>query len=134
MLIPAATDAAPARVTLEEVPVPAPPLGLLALGDSSAAQLTFQLRPNDQLLLYTDGVTEARDAKRQFYPLPDRVATLSTKTTMGLLDLIRADLRRHVGAPLDDDAALLLIHAPQTWPSHETPVIPADRASAVPAS
>ena len=138
LLIPAArVDAAPRRVTLLEVPQPAPPLGLLALGDCSDAQLSYALQPNDQLLLYTDGVTEARDAKRAFYPLPERVSTLATKAAgsqaagktvlkqvssvsgrqaQGLLDLVRADLHKHVGAPLEDDAALLLVHAPAAWP------------------
>jgi hypothetical protein len=33
-----------------------------------------------------------------------------------LLDLIRDDLLRHAGAPLEDDAALLLVRAPAQWP------------------
>src|SRR3984893_725461 len=124
LLIPAARDDAATRcVTLLEVPAPAPPLGLLALGECSAAQLIHALQPNDQLLLYTDGVTEARDAKRTFYPLPERVSVLAAKAAggpaaarpvlkpvpsvsgrqgqgLGLLDLVRADLHKHVGAPL----------------------------------
>jgi len=117
----------PASVSTLQVPVPAPPLGLLALGDRSAAQLSFYLRPEDQLLLYTDGVTEARDARRRFYPLSHRAA-LAAKTAAraqalnggarpGLLGLLRADLLQHVGAPLNDDAALLLIQAPAAWPA-----------------
>jgi serine phosphatase RsbU (regulator of sigma subunit) len=143
LLIPAADDAAPGCVTPVEVAQPAPPLGLLALGDCAEAQLSLALRPNEQLLLYTDGVTEARDAKRAFYPLPERIAALAAKAAAasngaarhaaskavlkplsgvtgdggrGLLDLIRADLLKHVGAPLDDDAALLLVRAPAAWP------------------
>jgi hypothetical protein len=100
------------------------------------------LRPDDQLLLYTDGVTEARDAKRAFYPLPERVAVLAAKAAVSqtggkavlkpvssasgrqaqshtLLDLLRADLHKHVGAPLDDDAALLLVQAPAAWPADQ---------------
>src|SRR6202023_3889034 len=51
LLIPAARDdAATRRVTLLEVPAPAPPLGLLALGDCSDAQLIHTLQPEDQLL------------------------------------------------------------------------------------
>lgn len=145
-----------ALVTLKEVPVPAPPLGLLALGDRSAAQACFTLEPGDQLLLYTDGVTEARDARRAFYPLPDRVAALSAKTTLPvqaasaasraarmlasaapdgtarpcLLDLIRADLLKHVGSPLDDDAALLLVNAPESWPAARASAIPARSGAA----
>ena len=137
LLIPAVGDdaAATGRVTLLEVPIPAPPLGLLALGDCSDAQLSLTLQPNDQVLLYTDGVTEARDARRAFYPLPERVTALAAKAAgqtagkgvlkptpigsarQGLLDLVRADLLKHVGSPLDDDAALLLVRAPATWPA-----------------
>jgi hypothetical protein len=51
----------------------------LTLGDCSAAQLSVALQPNDQLLLYTDDVTEARDAKRVPYPLPERVGALAAK-------------------------------------------------------
>jgi serine phosphatase RsbU (regulator of sigma subunit) len=130
LLIPAAADGA-ARVTPLEVPAAAPPLGLLSLGDCSRAQLSHALQPDDQLLLYTDGITEARDAGRAFYPLPERVAALAATAAAagsptlvppdgtaprGLLDLVRADVLRHVGAPLDDDAALLLVRAPAAWP------------------
>jgi hypothetical protein len=149
LLIPAPCDGPAARsVTLLEVPMPAPPLGLLALGDSSAAQLSYALQPNEKLLLYTDGVTEARDAKRAFYPLTERIGALAAKASatqaagkpmlkpvsnvggrqgqgQGLLDLVRADLHRHVGAPLDDDAALLLVHAPATWSTSQIATTPA---------
>jgi serine phosphatase RsbU (regulator of sigma subunit) len=145
LLIAAARDGAAARpVTLLEVPAPAPPLGLLALGDCSGAELSHALRPDDQLLLYTDGVTEARDARRAFYPLPERVAVLAAKAAASqaggkavlkpvssasgrqaqsqtLLDLVRVDLHKHVGAPLDDDAALLLVQAPVAWPANQVP-------------
>jgi len=115
-----------------EVPSPAPPLGLLSLGDCTRAQLYCTLQPDDQLLLFTDGITEARDANRAFYPLPERVGVLSAAATAaagapalvpedgtaprGLLNLVRADVLKHVGAPLDDDAALLLVRAPASWP------------------
>jgi serine phosphatase RsbU (regulator of sigma subunit) len=107
-----------------EVHAPAPPLGLMTLGDPSGAGRKVDLKPNDQLLLYTDGVTEARDKSRAFYPLEQRLATLGASGTGGgrgrgrpdLLGLLRADLLKYVGEPLDDDAALLLVRAPGSWP------------------
>jgi hypothetical protein len=101
-------------VTVLEVPAPAPPLGLLTLGDGSGAARTVPFKPNDQLLLYTDGVTEARDGNRTFYPLDERVPLLGARASDNsdsLLELLREDLLRHAGAPLDDDAALLLVRA-----------------------
>jgi serine phosphatase RsbU (regulator of sigma subunit) len=118
MLIEAATGA----VRVLEVPGNAPPLGLITLGDYSGASMVVDLKPDDQVLLYTDGVTEARDASRAFYPLHERLVKLTAAAATGtgadLLTLLRADLLRHVGAPLDDDAALLLISAPAAWPGH----------------
>jgi serine phosphatase RsbU (regulator of sigma subunit) len=116
-------------VTSLEVPAPAPPLGLVTLGSDAGAKLVVPFRPNDQLLLYTDGVTEARNQTRDFYPLDDRVQALaqSSRKTLtgrarangaapGLLEAIRADLLKYVGAPLTDDAALMLVRAPAAWP------------------
>jgi serine phosphatase RsbU (regulator of sigma subunit) len=119
-------------VTVLEVRAPAPPLGLLTLGSDAGAKEVYNFKPNDQLLLYTDGVTEARDASREFYPLDERVRALAPqvqqKPTLAdklrasgppptLLDLVRDDLLRYVGAPPDDDAALLLVRAPAAWPN-----------------
>ena len=103
-------------VTVLEVRAPAPPLGLLTLGSDAGAKEVFTFKPNDQLLLYTDGVTEARDASREFYPLDERVKALApqaqpkadarrarsgapTARVPTLLDLVRDDLLRYVGAP-----------------------------------
>jgi serine phosphatase RsbU (regulator of sigma subunit) len=114
----------PPELTAVEVAVlsPALPLRLMSLGDCSGAGRTLPLRPGDALLLYTDGVTEARDSRREFYPLADRVAELAAAgdgSPAGLLDRLRDDLLRYVGAPLYDDAALLLVRAPGAWDSRE---------------
>jgi serine phosphatase RsbU (regulator of sigma subunit) len=122
-------------VTVLEVRAPAPPLGLLTLGTDAGAKETVNFQPNDQLLLYTDGVTEARDASQVFYPLDERLAVLAPQaqpkatkspraaarqlasgSVPSLLDLVRDDLLRHVGSPPHDDAAMLLVRAPAAWP------------------
>jgi serine phosphatase RsbU (regulator of sigma subunit) len=128
-------------VTVLEVRAPAPPLGLITLGSDAGAKEVYDFQPNDQLLLYTDGVTEARDASREFYPLDERVRALApqvqpkltrsgkvraTGSEPTLLDLVRDDLLSYVGAPPDDDAALLLVRAPAAWPGAR-PVRPTRR-------
>jgi len=128
------------NVTVLEVRAPAPPLGLLTLGSDAGAKEVRTFKPNDQLLLYTDGVTEARDASREFYPLDERVRVLAPKaqpkltrtgklrangTAPSLLDLVKDDLLRYVGAPPEDDAALLLVRAPAVWPGgRPVPAVP----------
>jgi serine phosphatase RsbU (regulator of sigma subunit) len=100
-----------------DVAVPAPPLGLMSLGDYSGAGRKLPFNRGDELLLYTDGVTEARDSRRQFYPLTQRLASLTGRAAAGpdepadLLERLRDDVLRHVGAPLDDDAAILHVRA-----------------------
>ena len=112
------------RVIPVDVPAPALPLRLMSLGDTSGAERTVPLQPGDALLLYTDGVTEARDARREFYPLEERVAEVAARaggTDGDLLDRLREDLVRYVGAPLDDDAALLLARVSGPWDRRAVP-------------
>ena len=116
------------QVTTVDVPAPALPLRLMSLGGTSGAERTVPLHPGDALLLYTDGVTEARDGRREFYPLEERVAGLAARSggsTEDLLERLRDDLLRHVGAPLDDDAALLLVRVTGAWDARAAQPAPA---------
>ncbi|GAA2582844.1 PP2C family protein-serine/threonine phosphatase [Actinomadura fulvescens] len=108
------------RVSFVDAEPFAPPLGLFDLGGSLGAATTVRLREGDRLLLYTDGVTEARDAGGRFYPLADRVAGLYDESPRGLVGKLVDDLRAHVGGRLHDDAALLLVRS-------EPAVVPAPR-------
>lgn len=63
----------------------------------------------DQMLFYTDGVIEARDQAGCFYPLEDRSSLLKAAAPEEALEDLRADLVRHVGGTIADDAAMLLI-------------------------
>lgn len=71
------------------------------------------------MLLYTDGVTEARNPRDRCYPLVTRLTELAATSADGirpdLLECLRDDLRRHVGAAVGDDAALVLVRAPAAW-------------------
>ncbi|MEV8533742.1 PP2C family protein-serine/threonine phosphatase [Streptomyces sp. NPDC051211] len=98
------------QVSALEVSHPAPPLGLAALVESRVAPEAFAFAPGDIVLLYTDGVLEARDEKGVFYPLPERLATWPALGPQELLDRLRADLTAHAaGGILGDDAAMVAI-------------------------
>ncbi|MEU6234727.1 PP2C family protein-serine/threonine phosphatase [Kitasatospora sp. NPDC047058] len=88
---------------------PAPPLGLGELAPTAYEVEVFPFLPGDRLLIYTDGVIEARDSERRFYPLAERVAAWHTESPAALLQHLRHDLLAHVGGRLDDDAAIVVV-------------------------
>lgn len=91
---------------------PAPPLGLRALTGETPGLQVLPFADEDQLLLYTDGVTEARDRAREFYPLADRLARHVSDEPARTLTALHDELLAHVGGRLHDDAALLLLRKP----------------------
>jgi serine phosphatase RsbU (regulator of sigma subunit) len=93
-------------------PYAAPPLGLLDLAEGWCRASMMPVGDGDQLLLYTDGVSEARDADGRFFPL----AQITADTVRGtgpdraaLLDVLVARLDEHVGDRRCDDILLLLV-------------------------
>jgi serine phosphatase RsbU (regulator of sigma subunit) len=97
------------RVSLLEVRHPAPPLGLTEFMETDLSAETFTFEPGDIVLLYTDGVIEARDRDGMFYPLAERAVSESRKGPDALLAHLCKDLLRHAGGHLDDDAAMVAI-------------------------
>ncbi|WP_419248990.1 PP2C family protein-serine/threonine phosphatase [Streptomyces canus] len=91
---------------------PAPPLGLRALTDETPSLQVLAFADGDQLLLYTDGVTEARNHGREFYPLAEGLARHWSDEPAGTLTALHDELLAHVGGRLHDDAALLLLRKP----------------------
>ncbi|MFF5489304.1 PP2C family protein-serine/threonine phosphatase [Streptomyces virginiae] len=95
--------------TVEEVIVePGPPLGLGLAGPAPPKVTELVVRTGDQLLLHTDGVTEARDATGHFYPLAARVPVLA-RDPAGLLGAVWRDLLAFTNGGPNDDVALLLL-------------------------
>ncbi|CAI7974070.1 phosphoserine phosphatase RsbU/P [Frankia sp. Hr75.2] len=82
-----------------------PPLGL---GDRFATA-TADWAVGDRLLLFTDGLIEARDGERAFFPLERHVDLLRDVPPDAALDRLTSALTRHVGGNLHDDLALLLV-------------------------
>ncbi|MGJ5756115.1 stage II sporulation protein E [Streptomyces puniciscabiei] len=87
---------------------PSPPLGVHGGTDHTLDVFSFE--PGDTLLLYTDGVVEARDANGRFYPLSERVAHWTDDSPEALMHHVRRDLLAHAGGRLGDDAALIAVH------------------------
>ncbi|WP_405140522.1 serine/threonine-protein phosphatase [Sphaerisporangium sp. NBC_01403] len=97
------------QVTTLQVAQPAPPLGLGELSDRAYQVEVFDFKPGDTLLLYTDGVIEARDRAGVFYPLAERVMTWPGDGPETLVEHVRDDLLAYVGGRLGDDAAMVAI-------------------------
>jgi serine phosphatase RsbU (regulator of sigma subunit) len=99
------------KVRTQEVNEPALPLGLGVPSESEYEVETFGFEPGDLLLLYTDGVIEARDRTGTFYPLADRVASWNGAGPDALVQYLHDDLLRHTGGSLGGDAAMIAIES-----------------------
>ncbi|MFF8471969.1 PP2C family protein-serine/threonine phosphatase [Streptomyces griseus] len=88
------------------------PLGLSQLLPEPWAPDTWDFPAGATLLLYTDGLSEARDTAGDFY---DPVARLEGKTFSSpkrMLNHLAQDVRSHAGSAPTDDMALLAVHRP----------------------
>jgi phosphoserine phosphatase RsbU/P len=88
-----------------------PPLGLGVAPKIEAATL----EPGERLLLFTDGLIEARSSDGRFFDLRTEAAALAPRGTSSV-DALDADLSRllgrvrlHVGGVVQDDLAVLLV-------------------------
>lgn len=80
----------------------------LGFGDEPAGE-QFPLPPGSRLLLYTDGLVEARNRRGEMLPLSEvGVQALAGADLEQALDDLLAALRHHTGGTLHDDVALLL--------------------------
>lgn len=96
---------------------PEPPLGLGEfLGTSGMLVEKYAFIPGDRLLLYTDGLLEARDAARNFFDLPAHLAPLADDSPQDILDRLLASLVRHTQGRLADDAAMVAIERARPEP------------------
>jgi serine phosphatase RsbU (regulator of sigma subunit) len=86
------------------------PLGLGQLADVPRIPLVSPFEPGDQLLFYTDGVSEARNRAGEFFSLADCASVHARSDPATLVDRVGDEVIRHVGHAPDDDVALLLAY------------------------
>jgi sigma-B regulation protein RsbU (phosphoserine phosphatase) len=88
-----------------------PALGILE--DITWDQRQTRLEPGDEMVLYTDGITDAENARQEFYGL-DRLIKIVQNThglsAQALLDALIGDLHQFTGnAAQFDDIALMIL-------------------------
>ncbi|MFW6691554.1 PP2C family protein-serine/threonine phosphatase [Streptomyces sp. MAR4 CNX-425] len=103
------------------------PLGMGDLGTWPDELLEVAFPPGASLLLYTDGVTEARDAAGVFY---DPLARMDGRVFDGphaLLDTLLDDVTRYTGGRVADDMALFALSRSRSGTSfRRLPAAPPD--------
>ncbi|MGG7569726.1 PP2C family protein-serine/threonine phosphatase [Streptomyces sirii] len=92
-----------------EPTAPSPLLNLADLIGDDYTVDTYDFTPDDLLLLYTDGIAEARTHNGQFFPLAAWMRQQSTTTPHELLTALHRDLLRYSKGRLDDDIAALAV-------------------------
>ena len=92
-----------------EPAVPSPLLSLAELiGDHYNVE-TYDFAPGDLLLLYTDGIAEARAHDGEFFPLATWMSRQAPAQPRELLAALHRDLLRYSKGRLDDDIAALAV-------------------------
>ncbi|WP_405757051.1 serine/threonine-protein phosphatase [Streptomyces sp. NBC_01420] len=121
----------PPRLVHEGVAVPVPlrrtsvPLGMAQLSNEGRTAERLDLPPGATLLMFTDGVTEARDPEGHFYPLDTRLSRWARLAPRELLDALEHDLEDFSGGVRRDDVAVLALRrvpAPAGAPAPPEPV------------
>ncbi|MEV6050035.1 PP2C family protein-serine/threonine phosphatase [Streptomyces sp. NPDC052107] len=91
---------------------PLPPLGPFPLPTALEARACGQLFPGDSLVLFTDGVEDARDTRGRFFSLPDALRKAVRDHPVSpqrvLRTVLTALLHHTTGRPTDDIALLVL--------------------------
>lgn len=106
---------------------PALPLGMGDLASWPDRVQEWPFPPGATLLLYTDGLTEARDGAGAFYDPADRLRGRVFPGPDELLSALGSDVRRHTGGAATDDMALLAVARPgerQPERRRTVPVVP----------
>jgi hypothetical protein len=124
---PALLVRADGRADLLETP-PGLPLGLPSWLGGDFVETKVRWAPGDRLLLYTDGLSEARDRDGYFLPVMSLAPAVRSATVEDALDGLLAEVTAYVpGGDLSDDLALVLLeHSSAGTPGAATTAVHAE--------
>ncbi|MEW1901476.1 PP2C family protein-serine/threonine phosphatase [Streptomyces sp. NPDC086147] len=116
-----------AVVRTVELSSPSVPIHLPVPVDAPFTVDEVTFAPGDRMLMFTDGVSEARDRHGAFYPLERRMRGWAAEPADRIPDLLKEDLARFGAHGLDDDTTAVLVvrgeAGEETLPSHEEHLI-----------
>ncbi|WP_257232032.1 PP2C family protein-serine/threonine phosphatase [Streptomyces sp. Rer75] len=118
-------DGAVRRLEPETVALP---LGMGELGAWPDRVTELRFPEDATLLLFTDGVTEARDRHGTFYAPEERLRGRRFTGPGGLLDALVEDVALHAGGETADDMALLAVRRPPGTNGTTPPAPDTDRS------
>ncbi|MFE7354342.1 PP2C family protein-serine/threonine phosphatase [Streptomyces sp. NPDC057543] len=98
---------------------PSPPINMGALLGQDYRVDTVSFAAEDQLLLYTDGVTETRDHNGVFFPLVQHAGRWDANSPSRLLEQLHKDLVHYSRGRLDDDISAIAVRAAATTASQQ---------------
>jgi serine phosphatase RsbU (regulator of sigma subunit) len=90
---------------------PAPPLSLIGPNARLIVGRAV-IRPGDSVLMFSDGLPEARNEEHEFFPLHQRVEKAFTNPSQDLeasVDNLISELREYVSGTLHDDLVLVVL-------------------------
>ncbi|MGH3335925.1 MAG: PP2C family protein-serine/threonine phosphatase [Nocardioides sp.] len=98
-------------------------LGLGQRPEHAYVETTVPWSPGDRLLVYTDGLSEARDSRGDFFPVESLDEQVRLGSVERAADEVVAEVRRHVPrGRLEDDLAVVVIgHLPDAIPTDSGP-------------
>lgn len=106
---------------------PLPPLGLFEPARTPTPVTCGRIPAGEGMLLYTDGMPDARDRAGRFFPLTDILAAASGPRPLSgraLAEHLRTAVQRHSAGRLTDDVALLVLLRDAPRPtSHPHPAL-----------
>ncbi|MFF2729431.1 PP2C family protein-serine/threonine phosphatase [Streptomyces sp. NPDC058008] len=102
-------DGAASVINLHRTSVP---LGMADLGGEARAAEWVGFPSDAALLVFTDGVTEARDATGVFYPFDERLGRWVGREPDQVLNALQTDLQTFSGGVRRDDVAVLVLSRP----------------------